>query len=267
MIKRNRLEIDLKIGTSGYSYDDWRGTFYPPEIPQNKMLEFYCLYFQTVELNATYYTIPSHKTFERLVQKTPDNFEFIVKTYKDTTHLRQNNATAIQKLLAAVNPLVEAKKFHGFLAQFPYSFKNRESNRKYLLETKRLVGDHPLFVEFRNYTWLNAQIPIFLEENGIGYVNVDQPRLRGLMPPQDLVTNKTGYIRLHGRNEKTWWDGKGSERYDYEYNEGELNEWLVNISNILRKTFKSYIFFNNHPTGKSIKNAQQMMELLKAKLA
>lgn len=266
MIKRNRLKIDLKIGTSGYSYDDWRGTFYPPEIPQNKMLEFYCLYFQAVELNVTYYTIPPSKTFERLAQKTPDNFEFIIKVNQETTHRRQENKSATERLLDSVKPLRDTNKIYGFLAQFPYSFKNNETNRKYLLETKRFVGDIPLFVEFRNYTWLKDQIPIFLEENGIGYVNVDEPKLKGLLPAQDFVTNKTGYIRFHGRNDKSWWNGEGSERYDFEYNEEELKEWLVNISSILKKTFKSYIFFNNHPTGKAVKNAQQMMELLKAKL-
>jgi uncharacterized protein YecE (DUF72 family) len=266
MIKRNRLNIDLKIGTSGYSYDDWRGAFYPPEIPKSKMLEFYSLYFQTVELNATYYTIPSSQTFRSLAQKTPQNFEFIIKANQETTHRRKENKQALNKLLEAIKPLIEVNKFQGFLAQFPYSFKNTETNRGYLVETKNLLQDNALFVEFRNYTWLNPQIPEFLEENGIGYVNVDEPKLKGLLPIQDLVTNNIGYIRLHGRNDKSWWDGIGSERYDYEYNEEELKEWLIHISNILKKSYKTYIFFNNHPGAKAVKNAQQIMELLKTKL-
>jgi uncharacterized protein YecE (DUF72 family) len=263
MEKRNMAAIDLKIGTSGYSYDDWRGAFYPPQIQKSDMLEFYCQHFQTVELNATYYIIPSSQTFQRLAQKTPQNFEFIIKTNQETTHRRQENSSALGKLLDSIQPLIEANKFHGFLAQFPYSFKNSETNRKYLVQTKSLVQDHTLFVEFRNFTWLNPQVPDFLRENGIGYVNVDEPKLRGLLPAQNFVTNEIGYIRLHGRNEKSWWDGKGSERYDYEYKEDELKEWLIHISNILKKTFKTYIFFNNHPTGKAVKNAQQMIKLLK----
>ena len=263
MIKKN---IDIKIGTSGFSYDDWRGVFYPPEIPSGGMLEFYSQYFQTVEINVTYYTIPGLNTFLRLAEKTPATFEFIVKTHQETTHRRKENENSIKNLISNLKPLIESNKFKGFLAQFPYSFKNNEQNRKYLIDTKKFIGDHPLFVEFRNYTWLHSQIPVFLSENNIGYVNVDEPRLRGLLPPQDIISNQTGYIRFHGRNSKDWWQGKGSARYDYEYNQEELKEWLVNISNILKKTYKAYIFFNNHPTGKAVKNAQQMMEILKKEM-
>jgi len=266
MIKRNRLNIDLKIGTSGYSYDDWRGTFYPPEIPANKMLEFYCLYFQVVEINATYYTIPKTGTFQRMAEKTPQNFEFIIKANRETTHRRLENEAALKKLLEVIKPLQDAGKFHGLLAQFPYSFKNYEQNRKYLVQTKKIVGDVPLFVEFRNISWANEHLPQFLKDNNIGYVNVDEPRLQGLIPPQDWATSDTGYFRFHGRNEKDWWEGKGSARYDYEYSPDELKEWLTHISQVLRKTFKTYVFFNNHPTGKAVKNAQQMMEILKKEL-
>ena len=104
-----------------------------------------------------------------------------------------------------------------------------------------------------------------MRSNDIGYVNVDQPDLKGLLPPQDIVTSDSGYLRLHGRNKEDWWQGKGSARYDYEYTEEELKEWLTNISNILRKTYKTYIFFNNHPNGQAIKNAKQMIEILKSK--
>jgi uncharacterized protein YecE (DUF72 family) len=263
MSKNPQSASEIKIGTSGFSYDDWRGVFYPQEIPSAKMLEFYALHFQAVEINVTYYTIPGLQTFSRLAEKTPADFEFIVKTNQETTHRRKENESALKKLLSSIQPLTETGKFHGFLAQFPYSFKNNEENRRYLNEIKKYIGDQPLFVEFRNYTWINSEVPKFLEENNIGYVNVDQPKLRGLLPAQDLVTNETGYIRFHGRNGKEWWEGKGSARYDYEYNQEELKEWLINISNILRKTYKTYIYFNNHPTGKAVKNAQQMMEILK----
>jgi uncharacterized protein YecE (DUF72 family) len=266
MSKKPQSEIDVKIGTSGFSYDDWRGTFYPQEISTAKMLEFYSQHFQTVEINVTYYTIPGVQTFSRLAEKTPVYFEFIVKTHQETTHRRKENELALKKLLASIQPLIEMNKFRGFLAQFPYSFKNTEESRKYLAETKKHIGDHTLFVEFRNYTWLNSQIPEFLQENNIDYVNVDQPKLKGLLPPQDIVSNEIGYIRFHGRNGKDWWEGKGSDRYNYEYTQEELKEWLINISNILRKTYKAYIFFNNHPTGKAVKNAQQMMEILKKEL-
>ena len=265
MTKETESKSKVYIGTSGYSYDDWREVFYPPKLPSNKMLEFYCQHFPTVEINATYYTIPNYKTFIKMAERTPDNFHFIVKVNQETTHKRRENESALQKLSESVKPLVDAGKFHGYLAQFPYSFKNNELNRKYLVETKHFLQSGVLFAEFRNFTWNKPQINAFLKSNDIGYVNVDEPNLRGLIPMQDIVTNGIGYIRLHGRNEAKWWDGKGSERYDYEYPREELTEWLTNVSTILRKSFKTYIFFNNHPTGKAIKNATQMIEILKSK--
>jgi uncharacterized protein YecE (DUF72 family) len=200
------------------------------------------------------------------VQKTPPAFEFIVKTHQETTHRRRENAVSLDKLLGAVAPMVESGKFKGFLAQFPYSFKNDEQNRQYLAQTKEILGELPLFVEFRNYTWNNEQVIDFLKSQKIGYVNIDEPALRGLLPPQEHVTNETGYIRFHGRNGKDWWDGHGSARYNYGYSEEELRQWLIRIGTILRKTYKSYIFFNNHPQGKAVKNAQQMIEILKKEL-
>lgn len=255
----------LFIGTSGYSYEDWRGVFYPENLAANKMLNFYTQHFNTVEINATYYTIPKYTSFVRMAENTPDNFQFIIKTNQETTHRRRENKSSLKMLTESVRPLIEAGKFNGYLAQFPYSFKNSEQNRKYLYETKKIIGDSVLFVEFRNDTWLKPQITQFLKDNDISYVNVDEPEIKGLLPAQDIVSTNFGYLRLHGRNEKDWWDGQGSARYNYEYSEDELNEWLTNISNILRKTYKTYIFFNNHPTGKAVKNAQQMIEILKAK--
>ena len=253
------------IGTSGYHYDDWREVFYPSYLPANKMLEFYSQHFSTVEINATYYTIPDYKTFTKLAERTPEKFHFIVKVNQETTHRRQENEPALQKLAESVKPLIDSGKFYGYLAQFPYAFKNNEFNRKYICQTKQVLGSSPLFTEFRNSTWNKPQIVAFLRSNNIGYVNVDEPNLSGLLPKQDIVTTETGYIRLHGRNEEKWWEGKGSERYDYEYPVEELYEWLTTISHILKKTVKTYIFFNNHPTGKAIKNAKQMIEILKEK--
>ena len=255
----------LLIGTSGYYYPDWRNVFYPPGLPDNKRLVYYTGYFNIVEINATYYKIPAVQTFQRMVKITPPHFRFMVKTHQETTHRRLENEAALHKLTESVEPLIKAAKFAGYLAQFPYSFKNTEQNRKYLLQTKQILKDAPLFVEFRNSTWVKSQLPEFLKANQIGYVNVDQPQIEGLLPSQDIVTTESGYIRFHGRNAADWWEGKGSARYNYDYKEDELTEWLTNISQILRKTFKTYIFFNNHPNGQAVKNAKQMIEILKSK--
>jgi len=266
MHQENAASVNIKVGTCGYSYEDWRTHFYPAELPKNAMLEFYSQYFETVEINSSYYAMPTAHTMQRIAGKTPPRFGFIVKTNQETTHIRKEPDHAAKQLIEAIKPLTEADKFHGFLAQFPYSFKNNEANRRYLSDMRALYSDLPLFVEFRHAGWANPYIAGFLQDNNLGYVNVDEPRLTGLIPPQDLVTNQIGYVRLHGRNEKDWWEGEGSARYDYEYNENELKEWLTNLNRILKKSYKTYIYFNNHPKGQAIKNARQMMEIIKTHL-
>jgi uncharacterized protein YecE (DUF72 family) len=159
-----------------------------------------------------------------MAEMTPDGFEFIVKANQETTHKRIENETAMIQLKESVQPLVEANKFFGFLAQFPYSFKNTPQNREYLQKTKELAGEYPLFVEFRNWTWNQQTVIDFLKENKIGYVNVDQPKLCGLIPPQDFLTAQQGYLRFHGRNERDWWEGTNVTRYNYLYSKEELNE-------------------------------------------
>jgi len=253
--------MQLIIGTSGYSYEDWRDVFYPTDLPKGKMLDYYAQHFNAVEINSTYYRIPHPAVFYQMEKKTPDGFEFVVKVHQDTTHTRQNNQQAMERLIEAIQPLCEAGKFSGFLAQFPYSFKNTPENREYLVQTRSFAGDYPLFVEFRNWTWDRPEIYRFLEENRLLYVNVDQPRLRGLIKPQEVVTGNLGYVRFHGRNAKEWWNGTNQTRYDYLYSQAELNEWMIRIAHIMKKTYKTYIFFNNHPQGKAIQNAKMLKEM------
>ena len=254
--------MNCLFGTSGFSYDDWKGHFYPETIKKNEMLSFYNLKFKTVEINVTYYTIPSADSFAKMTAKTDDDFEFVVKVHQETTHRRKENKRFVNLLIESLTPMREQNKLGGLLAQFPYSFKNSEDNRKYLLKTKELVKDIPLFVEFRNDSWNKSAINLFLETNSIGYVNVDEPNLKGLIPQQNWLTSNIGYVRFHGRNKEKWWDGVGSERYDYNYSLDQLKEWLVKISEILKKSYKSYIFFNNHPKGSAPANAQAFQQLV-----
>lgn len=251
------------IATSGYSYEDWKGFFYPDEIKKNQMLEFYQQHFNGVELNSPYYRIPAKSMVQGLADRTPADFEFIVKVNQETTHRRIENEAAMQQLLESLRPLADQKKLKGLLAQFPYSFKNSEANRRYLADTVRYTSNIPLFIEFRHRSWLRPAIYPFLKSLGTGYVNVDEPNLDGLIPAQEITSNDFGYIRFHGRNEEKWWDGKGMERYDYLYSEKELQGWIRRIKNIMRKTVKTYIFFNNHPRGQAVKNANQMSVILK----
>jgi uncharacterized protein YecE (DUF72 family) len=226
------------------------------------MLDFYAGHFKCVEINSTYYGIPNASVFYHMSQKTPLDFEFVVKFNQETTHGRSRDLKPITQLMESCQPLEESRKLSGFLAQFPYSFKNTQQNREYLIWLREACKDHPVFLEFRNWTWNRPELPDFLKQHRLCYVNVDEPPLRGLLKPQDIVTGDTAYIRFHGRNTTDWWNGTNQTRYNYLYDLSELEEWMIGLSRILKKAYKTYIFFNNHPQGKAIQNAKMMTELV-----
>jgi uncharacterized protein YecE (DUF72 family) len=252
----------ILIGTSGYSFADWKGVYYPEDIPNGKMLDYYAQDFRTVEVNSTYYRIPAAAVFYHMSEKTPEGFEFIVKVHQDVTHKRENPVQSLADLKEALRPLFESGKMKGYLAQFPWGFKFHPSHLQYLKIIAEECRPYPLFVEFRHIGWVRPDVYRFLLENGIGYCCVDEPRLRGLIPPQDVVTNRIGYVRFHGRNAAAWWDSSKGDRYDYRYSKEELKEWLERIRKMHRQAEKIYLFFNNCHMGHAVINAQQMAELL-----
>jgi uncharacterized protein YecE (DUF72 family) len=244
--------MEIRIGTSGYSFDDWRGNFYPARINRGKMLDHYANYYNTVEINSTYYRIPHPAVMYNMVKKTKPEFEFTVKVNQNMTHERKEIDKPTAELLEAVRPIADRGQLHGLLAQYPFSFKYSPTNLDYLKRCHDLLHPHQMFIEFRHDSWLRREMFDFLRERGIGYVSVDGPRLRGLLPP-DLITT--------GRNAEKWWDG-GPERYDYLYNDAELEEWRKKIEDLEDQVKKTYIFFNNCHLGQAVKNARQMKQKL-----
>lgn len=122
----------------------------------------------------------------------------------------------------------------------------------------------PLCVEFRQRDWLRDSVFATLKELQVGFVCVDEPPLRGLLPPVAEATSGIGYIRFHGRNRSKWYTGDTKQRYDYLYKDDELKEWLPRVSTIAEKTERTFIFFNNHRRGQAIANARMMRDLLNA---
>ena len=256
----------IKIGTSGYSFKEWVGNFYPQNIKPGKMLDYYQEHFNTVEINSTYYRLPHPKIFENIVKKVPHDFEFIVKVHNSITHGAKKNLDSIKELFIGIDPIIRAGKFKGFLAQFPYAFKYSDKNLEHLAKVRKECRGFPLFIEFRHISWLRDEVYQFLQQNNTGYVNVDEPPLHGLIPPQILVTNNIGYIRFHGRNRRTWWDADVGDRYDYDYSREELAEWLPLIQNISAESSETFIFFNNCHMGQAVKNAKMMRDMIKDQL-
>lgn len=256
--------MEIRVGTSGFSYDDWRGFFYPEKLPRGRMLEAYSRAFTTVEINSSYYRIPPPLTMARMAEKTPAGFDFSVKAYGGITHAEQIDPAACLQFRLALQPLIEQSRLGVVLAQFPYSFRESAQNREQLQRLRDLLESLPLVVEFRNASWAIPETLELLRELEAGYCCVDEPRLRGLMPPQSEVTSSTAYFRFHGRNAAKWWrHDHPAERYNYLYSGEELQEWLPAILDAAPRAAATYIYFNNHYQGKAAHNAREMANLLR----
>jgi uncharacterized protein YecE (DUF72 family) len=252
------------VGTSGYSFPDWVGPFYPAGTRNENMLPFYAERFPAVEINVTYYRMPDRPLFERMVRRTPEGFRFVVKGYKGMTHDPEEwkGGAICEPFLRALEPLRDAGRFSGLLLQFPWSFRNREESRRHLNELRRRLPEIPLFAEFRRDDWNRPPVFRFLEDRRIGFCSVDEPDLEGLMPPVHRITNGQAYVRLHGRNRDAWWGRSSKDRYDYLYSKEQLREWVAKIRSTLAKTEYTFIFFNNCYAGQAADNARVMQELM-----
>lgn len=255
------MTAKLRIGTSGYSFADWVGVFYPETTPKGKMLDFYVQHFNTVEINSTYYRIPHPKVLANMVDKTSDDFEFMVKAHSSATHQLDKMAEDMPAYLEAIKPMADNNKLKGILAQFPWSFKATNQNAAHIKRCRELLSQYPLFVEFRHSSWQRPETFEWLKRQEIGYVSVDEPRLKGLLDDRAAVTTRTGYVRLHGRNADKWWNG-GALRYDYSYSDSELTEWVEKIQHLREDTENVYVFFNNCHEGQAVTNARRILEML-----
>ena len=258
-------DANIAVGTSGYSFEDWIGNFYPPTIRKGDMLKEYSKHFSVVEVNSTYYRIPSAAVLARMEEKTPPGFEFIIKANQEMTHAASTDTALYAAFREAIRPIVEAGKFRGVIAQFPWSFKPTPDAVRHLDFLGEQFAGVPLFVEFRNAEWITEETFEGLKARGVGYCSVDEPPLKGLVPPVARLTTGTGYVRLHGRNTTNWWRGSGGgggDRYDYLYNEEELKEWVTKIKAMAREATRTYVFFNNCHAGQAARNAKLMKSLL-----
>lgn len=202
----------ILVGTSGYSFPDWVGPFYPEGTTRARMLDYYVKQFPAVEVNATYYRIPPPSTLAAMERKTPPGFEFIIKTNAAMTHEGSTDPALYDSLRRAVEPVARAGKLSGYLAQFPWAFRPGARAEEHLRALKRFLPEALLFVEFRHRSWITPDTFRLLEDEGLHYVSVDEPDLPGLVPPIARTTGDLAYVRLHGRNKENWWASARAER-------------------------------------------------------
>ncbi len=255
---------EVRVGCSGWSYKDWVGPFYPEGTSSSDMLAEYLSNFDTVEINSTFYRIPSKWMAKSWSERSPDDFRFSAKLVRDITHEKELKSVKgiYDRYMIAMLPL--KGKIGSFLVQLPQRFKADESNYALLEDFLALLHEDVDFtVEFRDRSWFDDRTFKLLERYNVSFCSVSQPQFKGLIPPEPVVTADHAYIRFHGQNYKKWYAGKGSERYDYLYSKKELEEWKPKIEEMEEEATKTvYVYFNNHPTGQAPANAKMMLDLL-----
>ena len=256
----------IYIGTAGFSYQDWKGAFYPENQDKKFMLEYYSSRFPVVEVNSTWHALPSPRSILSMARRTPQRFQFIIKAYKGLTHAYKENEEEFTRFKEVIRPMEDHGKLACVLAQFPWGFKNTEANRGYLRLFRDRLPSRDIVVEFRNEQWITDETMDLLRELDMGFCCVDEPRLKGLVRPHVYLTTGIGYLRFHGRNYETWWDRKRQswERYNYLYGEEELEEWVPGLLQLDEGAERTYAIFNNHYRSKAPRNAAMLARLLPA---
>jgi len=259
---------DIHIGPAGWSYADWRGRVYPEGAGSKfDTLALVARYFDTAEINGSFYHPPSPDTARswlRRIEHNP-NFIFTAKLYRTFTHERGKATKEDEKAFrGGIDPLMEAGKLGAVLMQFPWSFKNDRDERGYLDQLCGRFKDYPLVVELRHESWNNPRILQTLEDLGVGLCDIDQPLFANSIKPAAEVTSPISYIRLHGRNYQNWFREEADvvERYDYLYSRDELEPWVGRIKQVAEKAKQTFVITNNHARGQSLVNAFEVLALL-----
>jgi uncharacterized protein YecE (DUF72 family) len=287
----------IRVGNSGWSYDDWIGPFYPERATKKELLRIYFSRFETVEVNSTFYHVPAKGTVISWAREATnwDKRELTIKLPSRVSHdlCMKEEPDEFERELdrfkeIVIDPLVDHGSMGALLFQAsPYfsvrgdiKYKMKSPPKvplpEYSFGIKRLseIGakisslvENPV-IEFRNSSWLTEDLHLLgeardiLRENGVALAVVDGPSF----PWFSEETSRHNYIRFHGRNKEAWFKGvedDPSARYLYDYSAGELGERLDPIRIMASKVDQdTRIYFNNHPKGLAPNNAQKLMELL-----
>jgi uncharacterized protein YecE (DUF72 family) len=275
----------IRIGTCSWADDALSKYFYPPKLPAKERLAYYADHFDTVEVDSTYYRLPSESMVQGWAERTPDDFIMHVKAFglmtrhpvklevlpedlRDAMPVdergrvdrppRELRGEVFRRFLEALEPLRVAGKLGGILFQLPSYIVFKEHSFDYLEWAREQLGGDTMLVEFRHRSWLEeenvAETLSFLERIGAAYVTVDAPKsasAKNLVPTVPAVTSSIAYVRFHGRNLETWnkRGGSAAERFDYLYSDEELAEWVPILQELAGQSQEAYAFFNNNSSS------------------
>ena len=242
----------LLVGTSGWTYASWKGTFYPSSLPSRQFLEFYAKEFSTTEVNYSFYHLPRPSTYEKWASQVSDDFIFALKTSRFITHVKR--LVDVEEAWATFvrNALALGSHLGPVLLQFPPSFRcNRRTLTGFLTFAQRPAPtSHPLRLafEFRHDSWFGEEIYGLLRQHNAALCIADSPRY----PRCNKVTTDFVYLRFHGR----------TELFASKYTARELGEEARRIRRYLRDGLDVYAYFNNDALGHAVENARALTNLL-----
>lgn len=241
------------IGTSGWQYRDWRERYYPKELKQAEWLAYYAKEFKSVEVNSTFYRLPSEATVANWASLTPSHFRFSLKLSQAITHYKRLKVDRqlddlIATFINRAKPL--GSKLAVILVQLPPNLSVNNERLKYLIERLKALGkserlEFKLAVEFRHDSWFSQPTFELLRRLGVASVVSDSPRR---WPLSREATTDFGYLRLHG----------SKQLYKSSYSRAELTDWAKYIN-----TYKSaYCYFDNDHQARAVFNARQLIGLI-----
>ena len=268
-------QAKIYIGTSGWSYPrgagTWKGYFYPTG--KINELEYYSQFFNTVEVNSSFYRPPNPGYVYNWARRVPEGFLFTVKLWQKFTHPKMyeeatGEAAAISQddvdlFKKSIEPLVRYRKLGALLAQFPPSFKNDDFGQQILGAVIKTFTEYKLAVELRHRSWSDDENTArLLMNNNVTWVQIDEPKFPSSIAAEVPVTAEMAYFRFHGRNAEMWWKGDSETRYKYLYSSEEINELASKIQAASEQVNLAFVLFNNHWQGYAPRNAVDIMKAL-----
>jgi uncharacterized protein YecE (DUF72 family) len=237
---------ETRIGCSGWNYAHWREVFYPRGVPESRWLGHYARSFDTVEVNASFYRLPTRASAERWAAATPPSFVFAVKASRYLTHVKRLRGVAagVERLLERIEPIADAGKLGPILWQLPENF-HRDDARLAEALAQLPPGRHAF--EFRHKSWFVPEVEALLREHGVALVVGDSPE----RPFQTLTrTVDWMFARLH--------QGRGR---DGNYTPAQLREWAERVRS-WREEGDVYLYFNDDWNGHAVREAARLKELV-----
>ena len=261
----------IRVGPAGWSYADWEGRVYPdPKPPGFHPLSFLARYVDCVELNSSFYATPRADYAARWVKLVQDRprFRFTAKLEQIYTHAALPTPTEMEaratEYLAGVEPLRESGKLAALLVQFPYSFQWSEVAAERLERIDASFGRIPLVIEVRHRSWFDDDALGAIETLGWSLAEIDLPAAPEHPPKAPPAVGPLGYHRLHGRNEKAWFNRRSGrdDKYDYLYDGDELEELVRTTRRLATGRDETFVITNNHFSGKAVANALELLAAL-----